>query len=157
MIIHGNLRFLVLRFLTAHDMSGYELMNQIKLTVGKKPSPGSMYPLLDSLVKEKLTSVSEKDRKKIYKITAKGRTEFKKLLSTTESLVSEHETIVKKITKTGITPSLIMKGIKFSKDFPEMVSFKKTMFNLMDEDKLYKNKAKVKEIIKNATKELKKL
>jgi DNA-binding PadR family transcriptional regulator len=43
-MIRGHLRFLALNALAKKDMSGYELMKFFEQAIGKKPSPGSIYP-----------------------------------------------------------------------------------------------------------------
>ncbi len=56
---------------TSH--TGYSLMNGLKESLGKKPSAGSIYPLLTNLLENGFVSIEEDGRKKIYSITKKGR------------------------------------------------------------------------------------
>ena len=82
----GNLKHIVLKALSHEDMSGYKLMKFLEETTGKKPSSGSIYPLLDDMKKEHLVSVKQDGRRKIYSLTKKGKDEIKDSLKKTGSL-----------------------------------------------------------------------
>ncbi|MEK6812615.1 MAG: PadR family transcriptional regulator [Nanoarchaeota archaeon] len=69
----GYLKFIVLKILAKAPFSGYKLMQHIKQATGKKPSPGSIYPLLKSLKEKGLLMEKKKERSKIYTLTARGR------------------------------------------------------------------------------------
>ncbi len=69
----GNLKLLVLKLVNSKEMSGYELMKSIKEKTGSKPSPGSMYPLLEELKNKSQISVKEEGRAKKYSITEQGK------------------------------------------------------------------------------------
>ena len=71
----GGLRIWVFSILRQAPKNGYEIMNQIELSSQGhwRPSPGSIYPLLDELQKE--ASISKRDDGR-YEITEKGRKEF---------------------------------------------------------------------------------
>jgi DNA-binding PadR family transcriptional regulator len=72
----GFLRYKVLHMLKEHPMSGAELTSAIKEeTAGRwKPKPGSIYPLLKSLLRDGLTrELSDTDGKtRRYELTDKG-------------------------------------------------------------------------------------
>jgi DNA-binding PadR family transcriptional regulator len=78
-IIKGHLRLLVLRLLEEKEMSGYDLMKSIGKKLGKKPSAGSMYPLLEELKASSLLSVKESGKSKKYLLTKEGRSELSKM------------------------------------------------------------------------------
>jgi DNA-binding PadR family transcriptional regulator len=63
----------LLKALAKKEMSGYALMAALKEMSGKRPSPGSVYPLLESLKSEGLVSCRIDGRRKIYSMTAKGK------------------------------------------------------------------------------------
>jgi len=71
----GGLRIWVLSILQQAPRNGAEIMNQIELaSQGKwRPSPGSIYPLLDELSKDASIMKREDGR---YEITEKGKHEF---------------------------------------------------------------------------------
>ena len=67
--MQGYLKIFVLRELVKKEMTGYELMKSFEDFTGtKKPSPGTIYPLLNDLMKKGMVTVSAKDNKKIYRI-----------------------------------------------------------------------------------------
>ncbi|MEL9970115.1 MAG: PadR family transcriptional regulator [Metallosphaera sp.] len=70
----GVLRFLILDALNLRPMHVYEIMKTIETRFNGvyKPSPGSIYPVLKSLIKEGSVTVVEKDGKKVYKLTEDG-------------------------------------------------------------------------------------
>jgi DNA-binding PadR family transcriptional regulator len=77
----GALRFMVLSSLTEKPMYVYEIIKSIE---GKtngiyKPSPGSIYPVLRTLIKQNLVKVEEREGKKIYVLTEEGRKRFEEM------------------------------------------------------------------------------
>ncbi len=77
----GYLKIGVLKILSKQERSGYDLMKEIEHHTGRKPSPGSMYPLLKSLQKEKLITAKDEGRSTIYLLTSRGRDYLKELLT----------------------------------------------------------------------------
>jgi DNA-binding PadR family transcriptional regulator len=71
----GILRTWVFSILQQEPRNGAEIMNQIELASPEnwRPSPGSIYPLLDQLCKEE--SISKREDGK-YEIAEKGKKEF---------------------------------------------------------------------------------
>ncbi len=67
----GFLKICILNSLKERPMHGYELMKLLE-SHGWKPSPGSIYPVLNSLKKKKLISLRAEGNKKIYSITRSG-------------------------------------------------------------------------------------
>jgi DNA-binding PadR family transcriptional regulator len=72
----GGLRILVFSILQRGPRNGAEIMNQIESASHGhwRPSPGSIYPLLEQLCKEE--SISKREDGK-YEITEKGKKDFK--------------------------------------------------------------------------------
>jgi DNA-binding PadR family transcriptional regulator len=70
-----GLRFWVLYLLNKQPMNGAEIMDEIEaMTRGWwRPSPGSVYPLLETLTKEGLLLKKEEDGR--YELTEKGKSE----------------------------------------------------------------------------------
>jgi len=78
--MRGYLKLIVLTAISKKERSGYDLMKYIEQETGTKPSSGSIYPVLDSLAAEGLICSIQKDRKKSYHITFKGKGYLKKIL-----------------------------------------------------------------------------
>lgn len=75
LVPRGFLRTYVLSVLAKEPMHGYALIRLIEARTGFwRPSPGTMYPLLESMVNEGLVEeVPDGGRKKEYRLTTKGR------------------------------------------------------------------------------------
>lgn len=70
----GFLKAYILKLLSEGEKSGYDLIQTISKETGFwKPSAGSMYPLLQSLEELKLIDFRTEDRRKVYRLTDKGR------------------------------------------------------------------------------------
>ena len=71
----GAFKGLVLFALSEKPMHGYEIMKTIESRFRGfyKPSAGAMYPALRSLRRAGLVIVSGGERRKVYRMTAKGR------------------------------------------------------------------------------------
>jgi DNA-binding PadR family transcriptional regulator len=84
----GPLKIVVLKLLYKRDMTGYGLIKQIKEKTGFwKPSPGSIYPLMNELAKKGLVHVKHDKNQKVYSITPKGKNVFDKLKTEREKAV----------------------------------------------------------------------
>lgn len=88
-LFKGNLKLFILKELSRKDMSGYELMVSIGVLIGKRPSTGSIYPILETLNKEGLVSCRAEGRSKMYSMTEKGK-------SLTRECLCKHEEIHEK-------------------------------------------------------------
>ncbi len=87
------------------EKTGYDLIKIIEKELKWKPSPGSIYPILNELRKGNYIKVHEAGRKKLYLITKKGIQELNKM----KSQISGH---VEKLSKhMSIFESLF--GMKF--------------------------------------------
>jgi len=71
-MLRGFLKVVVLKALGEGPKSGYALMRHVQDRMGVRPSPGSVYPLLDQLKKERLVGVKGVGRAKEYRLTAEG-------------------------------------------------------------------------------------
>lgn len=73
-MMRGYLRLIVMKNLLNKELSGYDLIKQIEKHTGTwKPSFGSIYPLLERLLKEKLVQVKIQGRRKLYSLTSEGK------------------------------------------------------------------------------------
>ena len=165
-MIRGNLKILVLKALDKKPLSGYALMKFIEDKIGTKPSPGSMYPLLDDLKKDSFVVCKKDGRKKIYSLTKAGKEHLKIINLHKDILLKKTEESIKMwaaMTGEDLAPfQEIMDALKKGKysieDIPpEVQIFKIEMARIFSRGLFQKNKKKVKEILKKATKELKNL
>ena len=71
----GFLKMIILKIIYDQPMHGYDIIHEIEgRTNGQwEPSPGSVYPALESLMSKGYISMEEVDRKKVYAITPEGR------------------------------------------------------------------------------------
>ena len=73
-MMSGYLRLIVMKTLANRRLSGYDLIKEIESNTGTwKPSFGSIYPLLEKLLKEKLVDFKVEGRKKAYFLTNEGK------------------------------------------------------------------------------------
>ena len=70
----GDLKFVILQLILNRPMHGYEVMKALEEESKGyyRPSPGSVYPMLQMLEDEGYVTVEEKGGKKIYSITEDG-------------------------------------------------------------------------------------
>lgn len=72
-MMKGCLRLIVLKELLEGDKTGYLLITGLERCFGRRPSAGSVYPLMEGLHKDGLVKSMVSGRKKIYSITTKGK------------------------------------------------------------------------------------
>ncbi len=65
----GFLTFLILWLVNKKSMTGAEIALELEKRKGKKPSPGTIYPVLKHMKEAKLLSMDENKR---YSLTEKG-------------------------------------------------------------------------------------
>ena len=66
----GFLSFLILWLVSRESMTGAEIALELEKRKGKKPSPGTIYPVLKNMKESKLLSI---DANKRYTLTEKGK------------------------------------------------------------------------------------
>ena len=66
----GFLSFLILWLISKKSMTGSEIALELEKRKGKKPSPGTIYPVLKNMRERTLLSV---DENKSYTLTEKGK------------------------------------------------------------------------------------
>ncbi len=86
-------KFYTIALLSQKPRHGYEIIREVKERLGKEPSTGQIYPLLEELEKEGLVKSSEKKVKgrtrKIYKLSEKGEEKFSEVLKSFYNLIYE--------------------------------------------------------------------
>lgn len=99
MFARGMLKYWVLRVLSERERSGYEVMKAVEERIGWRPSPGSIYPLLQLLSDQGLIQGRDEDHKTVWSLTEAGQAalsriserkeEWLRALGTTEKAVLE--------------------------------------------------------------------
>jgi DNA-binding PadR family transcriptional regulator len=69
----GEMKYEILEVLTNGPRHGYDIMLEIETKTGMRPSPGSIYPALQMLEDGDFVTGDERDGKRTFTITDKGR------------------------------------------------------------------------------------
>ncbi len=163
-MLRGFLKIVVLKALAESPHSGYSLMKHIEEKVGSKPSPGSMYPLLDSLKNEGLIEVKVVGRAKDYKLTVDGKHKLHAVDEKRNECLNNFLEGMKMLSAmTGEDMSFPMamvesmrKGVfPFKEINPEWDTLRNQMFLMMKSGELKQKAPKVRKALALALKELK--
>lgn len=85
-------KFYTLALLSEGPRHGYELMEELDKRLGKKPSPGQIYPLLrklegGGLISHRIVKLGDRERK-VYTLTDKGRKTASRVMSGFSDVIS---------------------------------------------------------------------
>ncbi len=85
-------KFYTLVLLSESPRHGYELMEELEKKLGKKPSPGQIYPLLkklegSGLISHKVVKLGDRERK-VYTLTAEGKKTASRVVGRFSDVVS---------------------------------------------------------------------
>ena len=80
-------KFYIIALLHEKPRYGYEIIDEMGKSLGKKPSPGQVYPLLRKLRQKGYVKVAVKSKRKTYYLKPKGRIFSKKMIEHFSSLV----------------------------------------------------------------------
>ncbi len=85
-------KFYTLQLLKDGPRHGYEIMEELGKRIGKKPSPGQIYPLLkkfkrSGLVSQKVILVGDR-KKKVYTLTKEGALAATRMMESFSGIVS---------------------------------------------------------------------
>jgi DNA-binding PadR family transcriptional regulator len=69
----GDLKYAILAVLQDGPRHGYDIMLEMEQRRGMRPSPGSIYPALQFLEEGEYVTGADRDGKRVYTITDKGR------------------------------------------------------------------------------------
>lgn len=161
-MMKGYLRLIVMKTLSGRKLSGYGLTKEIEKKTGSwKPSFGSIYPLLEKLLKEKLVEVEVQGRKKLYFLTDEGKRHLalidKSKNTLVDKLIATWNAFGKITDKRELGFMLevfnsIKKGhLPFKELHPELNEFRATIFELYSTGK---DRKKIKSILKSTVKKL---
>ena len=166
-MLKGYLKILVLRELCQQPHTGYELMAKLKALTGRKPSAGSIYPLLSELHTSGLVAVASAGRRKIYSLTPKGRRSMCALLREKEEMTAKHLSIVRLIEQlTGEKgmpgPFRLIHGRIQEREFiltniPVWMRLRKTIFTLISQSDFARKEQEAREILTDADRKLRRL
>ncbi|MEM3154172.1 MAG: PadR family transcriptional regulator [Candidatus Woesearchaeota archaeon] len=165
-MLRGFLKVVVLKALAESPKSGYALMKYIEEKVGSKPSPGSIYPLLETLTKEHLIEGKGVGRTKEYKLTIEGKHKLENVEEKrNECLKSMLEGMKMMSALTGEDMSFPMAMVEsirkgefpFKEANPEWDNLRNLMFVMWKTGVLKIKAPKVRKILSVAYKELKSL
>lgn len=162
-MLTGYLRLIVMKNLVDKKLSGYDLIKEIQQNTGTwKPSFGSIYPLLEKLLKEKLVQVEAKGRRKIYYLTKEGKKELELIDKSKNSLVDKMVAAWKAFGRIADEKdksfmvevfNSIKKGQLPFKDFnPELGEFRGAIFEAYSNGR---NPKKIKAILRQTIKKIK--
>jgi formylmethanofuran dehydrogenase subunit E len=72
-MLQGLLKMWMLKIISEGEVNGYQIIKKVNALTGKKPSTGSVYPLLKSMQSKGWIIGRKLGGKTLYKITASGR------------------------------------------------------------------------------------
>ena len=159
----GYLRLIVMKTLANKKLSGYDLIKQIEKDTGTwKPSFGSIYPLLEKLLKERLVDVEVQGRRKLYYLTNEGKKHLgiidKSKNTLVDGLIAAWNAFGKITDRREMNFMLevfnsLKKGrLPFKELNPELNEFRATVFELYSTGR---DRKKIKNILKETIKKLK--
>lgn len=162
-MMSGYLRLIVMKNIANKKLSGYDLIKQIEKSTGTwKPSFGSIYPLLEKLLKEKLVEMEVQGRKKLYFLTKNGRKHLQMIDKSKNTFVDrmiEHLNVFSKITDKKeanfmleIVSSLKKGHLPFKELNPEINEFRSTIFDVYSKGK---DRKRIKLILRGTVRKLK--
>jgi len=76
-MLPGLLKMWMLKIISEKEVSGYEIIKKVNELTGKKPSTGSVYPLLKTMQNEGWIAGKKLPRKILYQIADKGKSVLK--------------------------------------------------------------------------------
>jgi len=163
--MQGYLKIFVLKELVKKEKTGYDLMKSFEQFTGNKmPSPGTIYPLLNDLLKKKMVTFSVKDNRKIYRISENGERILKSLMAerkkTLEKIISVMSPIYDKKELARIKISLnVMSGGKkhFARDFDVLNEMRESIFDFVMSKEYRKKRAGFRKILHETSERIKKL
>ena len=156
---------LVLSELCSNNCTGYQLIKRLQELTEKKPSPGSVYSLLENMCGEGLIEFEQQGKKKLYSITSKGKNAVNTLLKQKQELINKHLELLESCATIGDQKEQksIMKLAEllrndngaFTENFDVWIELRQTVTEIVINRP--KKKKQMRSIIKNTIQDLKKL
>ena len=162
-MIRGFLKIVVLKALGESPRSGYSLMKFVEEKTGSKPSPGSMYPLLDSMKGAGLVAVKGVGRSKEYNLTVEGKQHMRAVEEKRNEFIENFVSNMKVLSAltgeemcmpAGMVESLRRGEVPFKELNPEMDAFNAEMHRILNKGLVKENASRIKRILASALREL---
>lgn len=167
-MIKGYLKILVLKKLNDSDLTGFDLIQKLAEPLGRRPSPGSIYPLLNDLSMSGDIDKRKEGRKIIYSLTPEGKNVLGKILKEKEELLIKTIGMFKLLGKfteesevyylNKLIEQFKSKGELFLRNIDLWVELKDVLIKIVLRGDYATDKQKqVRKILKSTVKKLKKL
>jgi len=163
----GYIRISILKLLLEGEKTGYSLMSELNKELGKKPSSGTIYPMLKKLNDEGLVKYKSNGQKKEYSLTIKGKNSIKNIIVEKEDLLLKQINLVNLISKMhdekciklskNICDNLYNNSSLIAKHLKDWIELKKIAIEIISSPDYVKKKKKINKAIKNMVTELKKI
>ena len=161
--IKGYFKIICLKKLNEKEQIGYDLIKSLEDVFDKKPSAGSIYPLLNSFLTQGYATVRSEGRKKFYSITSKGKQTLNKVIQEKEQIIIKSAEILKSLGSLSeqkeikslnkLIDQMKLKSDLLLKNIDLWADMKDVMIKLVIRDD-YKQK-QVRKILQETTKKLK--
>ena len=159
--MQGYLKIFVLRELAQEELTGYDIMKSFGRRTGTKmPSPGTMYPLLNELMKKRLIAMTVKENKKFYRITSSGKKVLRMLMDERRKTLRNMLPILGRIYSAkelkGVRRALNMMSSDRQqyRDIDVLHGFRDTVFDFLTSKNYPKKRGKFRQIIVAAAKKI---
>lgn len=97
-MMKGDLRMLVLHTVLKHEpVNGYRLRAYLEPLFGTIPSTGTIYPLLNDLLREKKLYATEQGKSKEYQITLMGQAHLVHLIEELKKEINHKKAVLRKL------------------------------------------------------------
>lgn len=154
------LNMIVIKTLSEGGLSGYDIMNRIKEETGYwKPSPGTIYPLLEKLEKRGLVTSKADGKKRLYTLTTKAKL-FMKVAEAKKVTMAKYAiccfNTYKYLFGDDMTIPLIEESDYLPKFFPEMIDLRNAILSA-SEQKDAKKIERIRSTIKKTCARIKKI
>lgn len=158
------LSIIVIKVLSKGEMSGYDLIKEINAETGYwKPSPGTMYPLLEKLEKDGFVTSRLDGKKKLYLVTKKAKL-FNKIAESKKCAMAKFATSCLKAYEFIFGTddySLLIDDDPYMKQYMHQVHRETTVLRnaiiLASKEKNPEKVKRLKKILRRASEEIKKL
>ena len=159
--MQGYLKIFVMWELAQEELTGYDIMKSFGRRTGTKmPSPGTMYPLLNELLKKRLIAMTVKENKKFYRITRSGKKVLRMLMDERRKTLRNMLPVLGRIYSAkelkGIRRALNMMSSDRQQyhDIDVLHGFRDTVFDFLTSKDYLKKRREFRQIIVAAAKKI---
>jgi len=146
--------------------TGYQLCSEMERDTGKRPSYGSVYPLLERMTSAGEVTIKQDGRRKVYTLTAKGRTGAQKAATQCTTFIDEESSRIKKLmTLMEMDPKPMLAMLERARkgEAPlgrvtaSMFAFRDQMFAMAADGRADKHATKINKMLTTMTKQLERM